>query len=230
MTIRFAPLVLATGNAAKAREIAEIFAEYLAAPICAAALDAAGGTTFGFVVAGPDELAGAVAAIPPVAVAPDVAETGDTLEANALIKARAIAAAIGMRCAADDTGLEVDALGGDPGVHSARYAGPDASDAENCARLQTELDAALRASRTARFVTVVALCGPGEQVPVLVRGKVEGVIVDDARGTGGFGYDPLFAPVGGGGRTFAEMSPGEKHRLSHRGRAFRALAARLAVS
>ncbi len=223
-----APLVVATGNPDKVREVVEILAETFDHPLCAAALNAADGATVGFVVASPDEIAGVVASLPALSVAPDVVETGSTLEANALIKARAVATALRFRCVADDTGLEVDALGGAPGVLSARYAGPLAGAADNCEKLQREIGRQLRASRTARFVTVAVLYDPANGEQVVARGKVEGVIVDTPRGANGFGYDPLFAPAGGNGRTFAEMSPAAKHRLSHRGRAFRELTDALA--
>lgn len=157
---------------------------------------------------------------------PDVEETGATLEENARLKAEALRDATGLAALADDTGLEVDALGGAPGVYSARYAGEDATYADNVARLIAQLSSRLRSSRTARFRTVVVLARP-DGTEVVASGTVEGVIVDPPRGTGGFGYDPVFAPAGGGGRTFAEMAPEEKDAISHRGRALRALAVRL---
>lgn len=189
-------IVLATANPDKAREIAEALAEE------------------------PFELVAR-----PADVA-EVEESGSTLVANARLKAEALCAATGLPALADDTGLEVDSLGGQPGVWSARYAGEDASYADNVAKLITEMAAARRNARTARFRTVVALRYPDGRT-LTASGTVEGVIADDPRGTNGFGYDPVFVPAGGGGRTFAEMSSESKHRLSHRGRALRALAAQL---
>ncbi len=154
----------------------------------------------------------------------DVDETEDTLEGNALLKARAIGDATGEVAVADDTGLEVVALGGRPGVYSARYAGPDATYADNVAKLLSELDGA--DDRRARFRTVaVALFPTGREV--VVEGVVEGVILSAPKGGGGFGYDSVFAPDGAAGRTFAEMTTEDKNSISHRGRAFRALAERL---
>jgi XTP/dITP diphosphohydrolase len=156
---------------------------------------------------------------------PDVEETGDTLEANARLKARAIVAATGRPAVADDTGLEVAALGGEPGVHAARYAGPDATYADNVAKVLRALEGVV--DRSARFRTVAMVCFPDGH-EVVAEGVVTGHIATEPRGSGGFGYDPVFVPDGGGGRTFAEMAPAEKHAVSHRGRAFRALAALLA--
>jgi len=153
---------------------------------------------------------------------PDVAEIGATLEENALIKARVVAAATGMPAVADDTGLEVDALGGAPGVHTARYAGPDGDYAANRAALLEALRGT--ADRRARFRTVVALVVPGE-AEVLAEGVLEGRITTTERGSGGFGYDSIFDVAG---RTLAEMSEGEKNRISHRARALQALAVRAA--
>jgi XTP/dITP diphosphohydrolase len=161
---------------------------------------------------------------PPVlARAPDVEETGTTLEDNARIKARGVEAATGLPAIADDTGLVVDALGGAPGVFSARYAGPDAVAADNVAKLLRELDGVPDERRTARFRTVVLAAWPDGR-EMVVEGSVEGVIVREPRGTAGFGYDPVFVPAEGDGRTFAEMTAEDKHALSHRGRAVRALA------
>lgn len=157
---------------------------------------------------------------------PDVEETGSTLLENARLKAAALCTATGTAALADDTGLEVDALGGAPGVHSARYAGPRATYADNVARLLAELDAGGRATRTARFRTVLVLVEPSGAETV-AEGVVEGVIADAPRGDAGFGYDPVFVPAGGGGATFAEMTLAEKRRISHRGRALAAMAERL---
>jgi XTP/dITP diphosphohydrolase len=157
---------------------------------------------------------------------PDVEETGATLLDNARLKAQALVAATGLPALADDTGLEVDALGGAPGVYSARYAGADATYADNVEKLIRELGAATRNARTARFRTVLVLAEP-DGAELAVDGVAEGVIAEAPRGDGGFGYDPVFVPAGGGGRTFAEMTLAEKQAVSHRGRALRALAARL---
>jgi len=160
---------------------------------------------------------------------PDVEETGDTLEANARLKARALCEATGMAAVADDTGLEVDALDGAPGVYSARFAGEGATYADNVAKLLVELDrvgATAPADRRARFRSVALVAFP-DGSDVWEEGEVTGVITPEARGEAGFGYDPLFAPDGFDGRTFAQMSSDEKHAISHRGRAFRALADRL---
>ncbi len=148
----------------------------------------------------------------------DVPETAETLEGNALLKARAVAAATGLAAVADDTGLEVAALGGAPGVRSARYSGERATYASNRAKLLAELAGV--ADRRARFRTVVALVTPdgGE---VVAEGAVDGVITAGERGDNGFGYDALFEVDG---RTFAEMTAAEKHAVSHRARALRALA------
>jgi XTP/dITP diphosphohydrolase len=144
-------------------------------------------------------------------------ETGDSYSANALLKARVAARHTGLLALGDDSGLEVDALGGAPGVRSARFGGPGLDDAGRCARLLAALGGVDEARRGARFRCVLALVDPagGEH---LVEGVAEGVILTAPRGRGGFGYDPLFyyPPLG---RTFAELSEGEKRRVSHRGRA-----------
>jgi XTP/dITP diphosphohydrolase len=146
-----------------------------------------------------------------------------TLEDNARLKAVALCEATGLPAIADDTGLEVDALGGAPGVHSARFAGQHATYAENVAELLARLGDVPSARRTARFVTV-ALAHFPDGHEVVAFGDVEGIIAEDARGVEGFGYDPVFVPSEGDGRTFAQMSAAEKQELSHRGRAFRTLA------
>ena len=153
----------------------------------------------------------------------DVEETGATLEENALMKARAVVEAIGLPVIADDTGLEVDALGGGPGVNTARYAGPGATYASNVSKMLSELDGV--EERGARFVTVVALVFP-DGVEVLAEGSVVGVITLAPRGSGGFGYDPIFEVAG---QTLAEMTPGGKNDLSHRARAIRTLARSLGL-
>ena len=157
----------------------------------------------------------------------DVDETGDTLAANALLKAIAVMDASGKAALADDTGLEVDALGGEPGVRSARFAGPEAIDAENVMLLMQRLATTDAPQRTARFRTVICLARPDGQVRYF-DGVCEGSIAAVPRGSSGFGYDPVFVPADGDGRTFAEMTGDEKHAISHRGRALRAAAADLA--
>ncbi len=159
----------------------------------------------------------------------DVVEDADTLEANARLKAVAVAEHVGAPAVADDTGLEVDALDGAPGVYSARYAGEDATYDENVERLLAELDGVPPDRRTARFRTVAIVVAPGGR-EVIGIGTVEGWIARQPAGDGGFGYDPVFIPFDGDGRTFSEMSADEKHAISHRGRAFRALADALAGS
>lgn len=150
----------------------------------------------------------------------DIPETADTLEGNALQKARYVAERYGANCFADDTGLEVRALGGRPGVHTARYAFPDRHDPEaNTARLLRELEN--KTDRRARFRTVIALILNG--ATHLFEGVVEGEIATEKRGTGGFGYDPVFIP-GGQPLTFAELGADVKNRISHRARAVQQLA------
>jgi XTP/dITP diphosphohydrolase len=153
---------------------------------------------------------------------PDVVEDADTLEGNARLKAVAIAEATGMPALADDTGLEVDELQGEPGVRSARYAGEDATYADNVAKLLAALEGVYPADRTARFRTVALARWPDGR-EVFAEGVVDGLIAPAAEGESGFGYDPLFVPNEGDGRTFAQMTADEKHAISHRGRAFRAL-------
>jgi XTP/dITP diphosphohydrolase len=213
-------MVLATGNSDKAREIVEILVDLTDEPMVAWAVTV-GTETYGYLLDRPEAIAATVERTPMPVVAPDVEETGDTLEANARIKASALANVLGVAAVADDTGLEVDALGGAPGVQTARYAGQDASYHENVAKLLEALRG--RADRSARFATVAMARWPDGR-EIAVRGVVEGEIAEAARGAEGFGYDPVFVPNEGDGRTFAEMSPAEKHALSHRGRAFRALA------
>jgi XTP/dITP diphosphohydrolase len=190
-------VVLASANRDKAREIRTI-------------LEPVGGLTL---LARPNDV-------------PDVDETGETLLDNARLKAAALVAATGQAAVADDTGLEVDALGGAPGVRSARFAGEDATYAQNVALLLESLAGVAWGDRTARFKTVALLQLP-DGAEVWAEGEIAGHIAEEARGAAGFGYDPVFVPDVGDGRTFAEMEPEEKHALSHRGRAFRALAVRL---
>ena len=187
--------VLATANPDKAREIVALLGEE------APSIE---------LVARPPEV-------------PDVDEVGDTLEDNARIKAVALCGATSLPAVADDTGLHVDALGGAPGVHTARYAGEDATYADNVEKLLGELDALPLEQRGARFATVAVARWP-DGLEVAALGEVDGVITSTARGDGGFGYDPVFVPLEGDGRTFAEMTDQEKHALSHRARAFRTLA------
>ncbi|MEZ5170323.1 MAG: RdgB/HAM1 family non-canonical purine NTP pyrophosphatase [Acidimicrobiia bacterium] len=196
-------VVLATANPDKAREITDIL-----------------GT------ARPD-----LVFVPRPTDVADVEETGDTLAENARLKASALADATGLPAIADDTGLVVDALGGAPGVHSARYAGEDATYAENVAHLLSQLARAgadEKAARTAVFATVVLVRWPDGR-EVAATGEVSGTIAAEGRGSEGFGYDPVFVPEEGDGRTFAEMTPAEKNALSHRGRALRTLAEGLRV-
>jgi XTP/dITP diphosphohydrolase len=193
-------LVLATANPDKAREIGDILGD-----------------------------PATVHLLPRPAEVEEVEETGETLVDNARLKAVALAAATGRPAVADDTGLEVDALDGAPGVYSARYAGPGATYADNVHRLLEEL-AALPdggGDRRARFKTVALVAFPDGQ-EIWSEGVVEGSIASESRGDEGFGYDPVFVPDEGGGRTFSEMASEEKHALSHRGRAFRGLAVLLA--
>ncbi|MFM7724055.1 MAG: RdgB/HAM1 family non-canonical purine NTP pyrophosphatase [Bacteroidota bacterium] len=145
----------------------------------------------------------------------DIQETGETLEANAVIKAKAVFEATGMPCFADDSGLEVAALNGRPGVHSARFAGPEKSDVNNCVKLLSELKGL--ENRKAKFKTVIAYVD--DQGSHLFAGEVHGSIIHEFRGTMGFGYDPLFVPEGWT-LTFAEVTKDEKNRVSHRAKAF----------
>lgn len=144
----------------------------------------------------------------------DIPETADTLEGNALIKARWVKEHYGYDCFADDTGLEVDALGGQPGVYSARYAGPDHDSKANMKLLLQNLNGV--ENRDARFRTVIALVMNGEEH--LFEGIVNGHITETASGMSGFGYDPVFCPEGHQ-ETFAEMTAEAKNKISHRGRA-----------
>jgi len=157
---------------------------------------------------------------------PDVEETEDTLEGNARLKAAAVMHATGEPAVADDTGLEVDALGGRPGVYAARYAGPGATYAENVAKLLEELADVPEGARTARFRTVAVARFPDGR-EIVAQGWVDGTIARAPAGDGGFGYDAVFVPLGGDGRTFAQMTTTEKAAVSHRGRALRILAAQL---
>ena len=158
----------------------------------------------------------------------EVGEDGETFAANAAKKASAFARASGRWALGDDSGLCVDALGGRPGVRSARYAGEGADDGANNRKLLSELAGVPTERRTARFVCSLALADPAGEIRLAVEESAEGRMLDAPRGAGGFGYDPLFffPPLG---LTFAELKPEEKDRVSHRGAALRALAAGLAV-
>ena len=150
--------------------------------------------------------------------APDVVEDGATCEANAIKKARAIAECTGLPAVADDTGLEVDALGGRPGVYAARYAGENATYDDNCRKLLRELTGVPCERRTARFLTVAALALPSGEMRV-VHGTLGGVIAEEASGALGFGYDPVFF-VPELGKTLAQLSADQKNTISHRAKAF----------
>jgi len=149
---------------------------------------------------------------------PDVEETGTTFEANALLKAAAIVELLGLPAMADDSGIEIDFLDGRPGIHSARWT----EEHDWIPRVLRELVDVTGSDRGARYVTAAAVVWPDGRQAV-VRGTVEGHVAGAPRGNGGFGYDPIFVPEEADGRTFAEMSAEDKHVLSHRGRAFRAL-------
>ena len=167
-------------------------------------------------------LSGAVNLIPRPAEIPEVVEDADTLEGNARLKAIAVRMATGCAAVADDTGLEVDALGGAPGVFSARYAGEDASYEDNVSKLLESMREVTGEERSARFRTV-ALVAWQDGTETIAEGIVEGAIADRPSGAGGFGYDSVFIPTAGGGKTFAEMGDEEKNAISHRGVAFRSL-------
>lgn len=159
--------------------------------------------------------------------APQITLDGESFEANALKKARAVASASMMLTLADAAGLEVDALGGRPGVRSARFAGEGATDAENNAELLRRLEEVDDESRTARFRAAIAVVDPWNPgQPVVVEGRVEGRIARTVSGTGGFGYEPLFI-VDGKGRTLAELTEDERNEVSHRARVLRELAPKL---
>ncbi len=187
-------LVLATGNAGKLRELREILAPWNVE-------------------------------VRPLSefTADRAQETGLSFVENAIVKARFAAGASGLPAVADDSGLEVDALSGAPGIHSARYAGPTASDADNNLKLLAELDAVPPARRGARYrCAMVYLRWPLDAAPLIAQASWEGRILRTPAGTQGFGYDPLF-DVAGTGRSAAQLEPAEKNRISHRGRALRAL-------
>jgi XTP/dITP diphosphohydrolase len=152
-------------------------------------------------------------------------ETGDTFEANAIVKAEAAASATGRSAVADDSGIAAAALGGGPGVRSARFAGEDASDEENLAKLLRDVPE--DGDRRVAYVCALAYARPGASTLVVTE-RCEGTLTTEPRGSGGFGYDPAFVPADlDDGRTMAELEPGEKDAISHRGRAARALLRRL---
>ena len=191
-------VVLASSNAGKLREFSELLA--------ASGMKLARQSDFGIT--------------PPP-------ETGDTFLENALIKARNAAGRSGLPALADDSGIEVDALGGAPGVYSARYAGENASDEANLEKLLSALEAVPLSLRTARYrCVVVFVASEDDPRPLIGEGSWEGRIIAERRGSGGFGYDPSFVPLGET-RTAAEMPAAEKHAHSHRGRALRAFLAQL---
>jgi XTP/dITP diphosphohydrolase len=196
----FERVVLATGNKGKLRELRALLADL------------------------------ALEVVPQAELGVDGAEeTGATFEANALLKARHAARITGLPAIADDSGIEVDALGGRPGVHSARYAGADATDADNNAKLLRELEG-VREPRTARYrAVIVYVASADDPHPVVAAGAWEGAIAREPRGDGGFGYDPLFL-VGTGRRTAAELPPDEKNGVSHRAHALRELVAKLSTA
>ena len=189
---------------------------------------AAGLPTLVCASANPDKVAeiaalldGVVQLLPRPAEVPDVVEDADTLVGNARLKAQAICTAAGMPAVSDDTGLFVDALGGAPGVFTARYAGANATYADNRAKMLGALQD--ESVRTARFVTVAMVVWPDGR-ELIVEGICEGVIATEERGARGFGYDPVFIPLDDPeGRTFSQMSDADKHAVSHRGRAFAGL-------
>jgi XTP/dITP diphosphohydrolase len=194
-------IAIATRNAHKVRELGQICADWPAEWVTVANHDPA--------------------------AFPDVEETGETYLENAALKARAVAEALGLPALADDSGIEVDALGGKPGPRSARYAGDDATDEDNLRQLIRALKGIPTGGRTARYrcLAVLAFPGGGE---LSAEGICEGVLETKPRGSGGFGYDPIFVPVGWS-VTMAELTPDQKDRISHRGRAFRGLRDLLAV-
>jgi XTP/dITP diphosphohydrolase len=189
---RLPELVLATSNPGKLREFRAILGEL--------------SVTFR-----------ALAAFPEV----QLPEEGDDYQVNAVAKARAIADATGLPALADDSGIEVEALGGRPGPRSARFGGADLDDAGRLEKLLADLAASGEEDRSARFVCVAALAFPGGEV-ITARGECPGRILDAPQGGGGFGYDPIFE-VEGGGRSMAELPPTEKNRISHRARALLSL-------
>lgn len=214
--------VLATGNSDKVREITEIFEHAYGCSLRTALVECPGGVAT-VITDNRDPVPAPVR----VAEAPDVEENGGSLIANARIKAQAWCAVTGLPALADDTGLFVDALDGAPGVDTAYFAGPDASYADNVAKMLRVLTDVPDEARSAHFATIaIAVFPDGREV--IAEGRAEGHIAEGSAGDVGFGYDPIFVPDDGDGRRFAEMTLAEKHACSHRGRAFRTLAERLA--
>ena len=194
MTLIPREIVIASRNSGKIREIQRICADWPAR----------------WVVAGEDDREW-----------PEVEETGQTYLDNALLKAREVSRALGIPCVADDSGIEVDALNGGPGPRSARFAGDDATDEENLSLLVESIRE--HDVRAARYMCAAVAAWPDSGRHVYAEAKCEGMLITQRRGSGGFGYDPIFVPLDGDGRTMAELSPVEKDSISHRGRAFRAL-------
>ena len=190
-------IVMASGNAGKLREISRILVDFDITVISQADLAVS-----------------------------NAIENGDTFTANAIIKARHAAIATGLPAIADDSGLVVDALGGKPGVHSARYSGPGASDDSNIDKLLQELRGVDDADRGAAFLCVACYVAQDDSEPVIAQGEWRGVILRERRGNGGFGYDPVFFDQEHG-LSAAEMSSDEKNRRSHRGKALAALVQQL---
>ena len=168
-------------------------------------------------------LVGIAQMLPRPASLGEVVEDADSLEGNARLKAVAVCNASGSAAVADDTGLEVDALDGAPGIYAARFAGENATYADNRRKLLSDLDGVPSPARSARFRTVVMVVWP-DGSELVVEGVCEGRIANGEMGAAGFGYDSIFIPADGDGRSFAQMSAEEKHEISHRGRAFQALA------
>jgi XTP/dITP diphosphohydrolase len=191
-------VVLASGNSGKLRELASLLAPF--------GFDLVAQSTLGVET-------------PP--------ETGKTFAENALLKARYAAAATKLPALADDSGIEVDALGGRPGIYSARYAGEGATDQANLSKMLDEMRDVPAPQRTARYQCVIAfVTSATDTKPILASGTWEGTLISIPRGLGGFGYDPIFVPRGFG-RTAAQLDPEEKNSLSHRGQALRALVMQL---
>jgi XTP/dITP diphosphohydrolase len=191
-------VVLASGNSGKLRELASLLAPF--------GFDLVSQSTLGLQT-------------PP--------ETGTTFAENALLKACHAAAMTNLPALADDSGIEVDALGGRPGIYSARYAGEGASDQANLRKMLEEMRDVPAPQRTARYQSVIAfVTSATDTKPILASGTWEGTLISAPRGLGGFGYDPIFVPRGFD-RTAAELDPGEKNSLSHRGQALRALVTQL---
>lgn len=186
-------IVFATGNLGKLREASEILGE-------------------GF----------ELVSLADVGITEDIPETGETLRENSLQKAQYVLEHCGCDCFADDTGLEVDALGGAPGVYTARYAGDDKDFNKNMDKVLQELQGLEGEARRARFKSVITLMLDGE--PHFFEGTLEGIIADEKSGNGGFGYDPIFIADEFPGQTLADISEDQKNDISHRGKALRAMA------